>query len=137
MIKGYLPQGLCTAVLDAMPLDFTVIDEKDRIVAWNHHDRRTFKRRESVLGKDVRACHRIESLRLIESILERLKSRAADKVEFRIKSGSGEGEGLREIFVVYWALRDESGRYLGCMETTQVTREGMGHTHRQPHQEQV
>ena len=137
MIKGSLPEGLCKAVLDTMPLDFTVIDEKDRIVAWNNHENRTFKRRESVLGKDVRACHRKESLLLIESILERLKSGTADKVEFRIKSGPADGEEPREIFVVYWALRDGGGKYLGCMETTQVASEGIGHTQAQPHHGQV
>jgi uncharacterized protein len=124
MVKGSLSRGIMDSVLNTFPLDFTVIDEDDKIVAWNNHENRLFKRAESVLGKDVRACHHRESIPRIESILAILKSGAANEVDFWLENSSGEPLNRSKIWVVYWALRDENVKYLGCMETTQVVDEG-------------
>lgn len=116
LIKGSLPDDVLEAVLDTIPVDFTVIDGDDKVIAWNRHESRRFKRGASVLGRDVRSCHKPASLPMIESILSRLKSGAADRVEFRIEPPGPEDITL---WIVYWALRDKDGKYVGCMETTQ------------------
>jgi DUF438 domain-containing protein len=121
VIKGSLPADILGAALDALPLDVTVIDADDRVLAWNKHETRRFKRGPSVLGRDVRSCHRPESLPMVESVLSRLRSGETDRVEFRIDRGEPENV---TIWVVYWALRDKDGKYLGCMETDQTIRKG-------------
>lgn len=123
MIKGSLPADILEAALDALPVDITVIDADDKVRVWNKHETRRFRRGPSVLGRDVRSCHRPESLPMVESVLSRLKSGETDKVEFRIERGQPENIA---ICVVYWALRDNDGKYLGCMETDQTIGKGAG-----------
>lgn len=118
MIKEKLNDEIIEALLDALPFELTVIDADDRILGWNKHETRLFKRGKTVLGKDVRACHAPSSISAIDLLLDQLKSGENDRVEFWIDGHPKAMPG--RIWVVYSAIRDTDGRYLGCVETTQV-----------------
>lgn len=54
---GKIPENVLEAILESLPIEFSVLDEKDNILLWNKHDSRIFKRPKSVIGKNVRKCH--------------------------------------------------------------------------------
>jgi DUF438 domain-containing protein len=57
-----LADPLLQALLATLPLEFSVTDTNDKVVAWNKHETRLFTRAKAVLGRDVRNCHPKKSL---------------------------------------------------------------------------
>ena len=58
---GTLDANLVDALLDSLRVELTVIDAQDRVVGWNRHSDRRFRRREAILGTDTLTCHPPES----------------------------------------------------------------------------
>jgi len=71
---GKLPSDVLEAVLETVPVEFSVLDADDKVLAWNKHETRIFKRPEAVVGRDVRNCHPKKSLHKVEQILSEMKS---------------------------------------------------------------
>ncbi len=61
------------ALLEAVPFEFSVLDKDDKVLAWNKHETRIFKRPVGVVGRDVRNCHPKKSLSKVEKILDEMK----------------------------------------------------------------
>jgi hypothetical protein len=118
-MEGNLPENVLEAMLEAMPLEFSIVDKNDKVLAWNKHDSRLFKRPRSVVGNDVRNCHPKQSLDKVEVILEEMKAGKRDSASFWIDMKTGESEKAQKILIQYFALRDPDGNYLGCMEASQ------------------
>ncbi len=116
---GNLSDELLQAVLETIPIEFSVLDANDKVVGWNKHETRIFKRAESVVGKDVRNCHPPKSLDKVERILTEMKEGKRDKARFWINLPIGPNKERHKIMIEYYALRDSSGKYLGCLEATQ------------------
>ena len=116
---GNLSDNILELLLEALPVEFSVVDENDRVLAWNKHESRIFKRSERVLGRNVRDCHPKKSLDKVETILEEMKERKREKASFWIDLPIGENNKKNKVLIEYYALRDKSGKYLGCMEVTQ------------------
>jgi len=116
---GKLPSDVLEAILETIPVEFSVLDSDDKVLGWNKHETRIFKRPEGVVGRDVRKCHPQKSLAKVEQILSEMKSGKRDKAEFWIDLPIGaEGE-KHKILIEYFALRDKDGKYLGCLEASQ------------------
>jgi len=107
------------AILETLPLEFSVLDKNDEVLAWNKHETRIFKRPEAALGRNVRKCHPPKSLAKVEQILSEMKSGKRDIAEFWIDLPIGEGGAKRKILIRYLALRNKNGGYLGCLEASQ------------------
>ena len=118
---GNLTGDLLDAVLETLPIQFSVIDADDKVVAWNKHETRLFKRPEAVLGKDVRDCHPPKSLAMVEQLLDEMKAGTRDSARFWIDMAVAEGGEKHKILIEYFALRDADGQYLGCLESGQDT----------------
>ena len=119
MIKGKLPNDVLGALLETLPVEFSIVDAEDKVLAWNRHDSRVFRRSENVLGRDVRACHPGKSLAAVEAIIMEMKKGTRQSAEFWIDmklDGAAEPE---KILIQYFALRGEGGKYLGCLECSQ------------------
>jgi PAS domain S-box-containing protein len=114
---GKLSREIIEAILETLPVEITVLDENDRIVAWNTRRPRIFGRPEDVLGRDVRACHSVKSLDVVERLLREMKSEERESARFWYDQ-MVEGRS-QKVLVDYFALRDEKGRYLGCIEALQ------------------
>jgi len=113
---GSLDGELLEAVLETIPLEFSVLNAEDRVAAWNRHETRIFRRPEAALGRNVRDCHPRKSLEKVERILEEMKAAKRDRARFWIDL---ERDGQkRKILIEYYALRSPDGRYLGCLECT-------------------
>lgn len=118
-MKGTLEETLIEGLMEALPMEITVIDREDRIVAWNEREPRLFERKEEILGMDVRTCHSEQSNRMIDRMLSEMKGGSDDSFRFWYDHEI-EGETRTEkILIEYIALRDLEGNYIGCMETMQ------------------
>ena len=107
------------AILETLPIEFSVLDKDDNVLAWNKHETRIFKRPEAALGKNVRSCHPKKSLAKVEQILSEMKNGSRDKAQFWIDLPIGKNAEKNKVLIEYYALRDEKGKYLGCLEASQ------------------
>jgi DUF438 domain-containing protein len=98
------------AILNALPIELIFVDEKDRLQYCNKVERQERMSQGETLGRDIRNCHKPESLPRTDRMLEDLRSGKKDEDEFWI---DGLGVKLLNRFL---AVRDPSGRYLGCIE---------------------
>ncbi len=116
---GELDPKLLEALLESIPVEISVLNAEDKVEGWNKHETRLFKRPKGVLGRDVRNCHPEKSLDKVEQIISEMKAGTRDKARFWIDT-SVEGENKpQKILIEYYALRDDEGNYLGCVEVTQ------------------
>ncbi len=119
MLKGQIPEPVLSALLDTLPIEFSIVAANDKVMAWNRHETRLFRRVENVLGRDVRLCHPSKSLQSVEKIISEMKQGARESAEFWLDLRVPGQEELEKVLIQYFALRDPSGRYLGCLECTQ------------------
>ena len=115
---GSLDEEHLQAILETLPIEFSVLDKDDKVLAWNKHETRIFKRPEAVVGRDVRNCHPKKSLSKVEQILKEMKQGTRDKARFWIDMDLEDGK-KHKIMIEYYALRDENKEYLGCLEASQ------------------
>ena len=116
---GKLPTNVLEAVLETLPVEFSVLDTNDQVLAWNKHETRIFKRPEGVVGRNVRDCHPHKSLHKVETILNEMKQGTRDRARFWIDLTMKNVEAPQKILIEYYALRDSNGNYLGCLEASQ------------------
>jgi len=116
---GKLPEVVLQAVLETIPLEFSVIDKNEKVLAWNKHATRIFKRPEAVVGRDVRNCHPKKSLNKVEQILQEMKAGKRQNARFYIDLPLGPKGEKEKVLIEYYALRNAEGDYLGCLEASQ------------------
>ena len=110
---GTMTREVLEAVLNALPVDITFVDDKDKVRYFSQSPERIFVRSKSIIGREVRKCHPQKSVDRVEQILNDFRAGTRDKAEFWIKMG----EAL--IYIRYFPVRDTAGSYLGCLEVTQ------------------
>jgi DUF438 domain-containing protein len=98
------------AILNALPIDFIFVDGNDRLQYCNKAERQAQMKQREILGRDIRNCHKPESLPRTDQMLDDFRSGRTDENEFWV---DGLGVKLLNRFL---AVRDESGEYLGCIE---------------------
>ena len=118
---GSLPKDVLEALLETIPIEFSIVDANDQVLAWNKHESRIFKRPTGVVGKSVQKCHPQKSLQKVEQILQEMKAGTRDKARFWIDL-TIDGE-KQKVLIEYYALRDAEGNYLGCLEASQNIQE--------------
>ncbi len=117
-----LPTGSLTfqqllAIFRTLPVDLTFVDADDRVAFYSEGPDRIFARSRAILGRQVQHCHPPRSVGVVNRILEDFRSGRHGVAEFWIPFHG------RFVHIRYFAVRDESGRYLGTLEVTQdVTR---------------
>ncbi len=110
---GELPIGTLKAIFDTLPVDITFVDEADTVRYYSKGDDRIFRRTPAVIGRKVPDCHPKESLDKVNQVLSELKSGERKMAEFWIDLKG------RKIYIRYFAVKDENGKYLGTLEVTQ------------------
>lgn len=101
------------ALLDTLPVEFSFIDEEDRVQIFNKNGDRIFPRPRSVIGRRVQDCHPQKSLHKVQQLLDEMKTGSRDVAEFWI-----DHRGMK-VYIRYFAVRDSTGMYLGCLEVSQ------------------
>ena len=100
-------------MLTHLPVDLTFVDENDRVAYYSEGPERIFPRSPAIIGREVRNCHPPKSVHLVNQILDAFKSSSRDTAEFWIELGG------KFIYIRYFAVRDKTGYYRGCLEVSQ------------------
>ncbi|HDQ16338.1 MAG TPA: PAS domain S-box protein [Bacteroidetes bacterium] len=116
---GKPDEKVLDAILETLPVEFSALDKNDKVLCWNKHETRIFKRPEAALGRDVKKCHPPKSLDKVEQILKEMKEGKRDIASFWIDLPIGKNKEMRKILIQYFAVRDKNGKYLGCLEASQ------------------
>ena len=116
-----LNEAMIKAMFETVPFEITVIDSHDEVAGWNKHDFRLFHRPMNCMGLNFRECHPSQSLPKVEAIVNEMKAGIRDQARFWINLPIPIGSHGKphKILIEFFALRDEQGHYLGCMECTQ------------------
>ena len=101
------------AILDALPVEVSFVDDADTVRYYSKGDKRIFRRTPAVIGRKVQDCHPPKSLYKVEQVISDLKSGKRDVAEFWIELNG------RKIYIRYFSVRDKAGKYLGVLEVTQ------------------
>jgi len=112
MIENLKPEVI-EAMLDAMPIEISFVNENDEVKYFNKNGDRIFPRPRSIVGKKVQQCHPQKSLHKVLQILEAFKNGKKDAAEFWINLKG------RQIYIRYFPLQDKDGKYLGTLEVSQ------------------
>jgi len=112
-----MDEKLVRAVVETIPAEITVIDANDEVVAWNRHENRLFHRPMTCMGLNFRKCHPEHSLAKVEQIVAEMKSGTRQQARFWIQAKVGDERHM--VLIEFFALHDEGGKYLGCLEVTQ------------------
>jgi PAS domain S-box-containing protein len=116
---GKISEEELDAVLETLPIEFSILNKEDKVLAWNKHETRIFKRPEGAIGRDVRKCHPQKSLSKVEQIISEMKAGKRDKAEFWIDLPIGSKGEKHKILIRYFAIRNKDKKYLGCLEVSQ------------------
>ncbi len=111
--SGSLTPLQLQTILNTIPFDLTFVDENDTVKYFTQGRERIFERNRAIIGRKVQNCHPPGSVHIVQQILDDFKSGKADRAPFWITLKD------RFIHIEYFAVRDESGAYLGTLEVSQ------------------
>jgi len=112
-MTGNIGKEVLDAVLNALPVEISFVDENDTVRYFNKNGDRIFPRPPAVIGRKVQDCHPKKSLHKVSQILDDFKNNKKSSAEFWIDLKG------RKVYIRYFAVRDKSGKYLGCLEVSQ------------------
>ncbi|MFN2371199.1 MAG: DUF438 domain-containing protein [Candidatus Krumholzibacteriia bacterium] len=110
---GTLAPAQLEAMLNTIPFDVTFVDADDTVRYFSHGKERIFARTKAILGRQVQYCHPPKSVGMVERILDDFRAGREDHARFWITLGG------RFLCIEYFAMKDEAGAYLGCLEVSQ------------------
>jgi DUF438 domain-containing protein len=110
---GSISAELVNLMLTHLPVDLTLVDEEDRVSYYSNGKHRIFPRSPAIIGRKVQRCHPPDSVDIVNKLLEAFKTGEKDEADFWISMKG------RFVYIRYFALRDASGRYKGCLEVSQ------------------
>jgi uncharacterized protein len=113
-----LPSGSFTktelqAILNMLPVDMTFVDKNEKVKYFSQGKERIFHRSRAILNRDVKLCHPPSSVHIVEQIQEDFRSGRQDHAPFWINMKD------KFIYIEYYALRDDEGKFLGTLEVSQ------------------
>lgn len=100
------------AILNTLPIDMTFVDKDDKVKYFSQGAERIFQRNRAILNRDVRHCHPPASAHIVDKIIDDFKTGRHSRAPFWINMGG------KMIHIEYFALRGESGEYLGTLEVS-------------------
>lgn len=100
-------------IMNHLPVDLTFIDQDDVVRFFSHGKDRIFARTKAVIGRTVQNCHPPQSVHVVNELLADFKAGKKDVEDFWIPFKD------KFVYIRYFAVRDESGQYIGTLEFTQ------------------
>lgn len=100
-------------VLNNLPVDFTVVDENNRVLYFNNPPQRIFPRSPAIVGREVKNCHPPNSLDKVVEIIDAFRAGRKSHARFWINIRN------KKLLIEYFALRDAQGNYRGVLEVSQ------------------
>jgi PAS domain S-box-containing protein len=111
--NGTLTLEQLELLFNNLPVDTTFVDEHDTVRFFSESPNRIFVRSRAVIGRSVQLCHPKDSIHAVQEILDDFRAGKRDTAEFWIELGG------KTIHIRYFALRNNSGNYMGCLEVSQ------------------
>jgi DUF438 domain-containing protein len=109
-----LERGVLATILNTLPIEISFVDADDRVRYFSHEKGdKIFPRFRSAIGTAVENCHPEKSVEKVKQILADFKTGRRDVAEFWIDFQG------KKVHVRYFPVKDDAGRYLGCLETVQ------------------
>ncbi|MYM17064.1 hypothetical protein GTH50_01475 [Lactobacillus gasseri] len=112
---GHLSLEQLNAIFRTIPQEMDVLDENDRIV-WSSMNNRLFKRTEKDIGKTVFEVHPGHSQRHVKEVLNQMHAGNRKNISIMITKDE------QPINISFYSLHNEDGKYIGCIEVTQVVK---------------
>ena len=100
-------------LFSTLPFDVTFVDKDDSVRYFSPGKERIFERTRAILGRKVQYCHPPKSVHIVNKIVADFKSGKQERARFWINMGG------KMIYIVYYAVRDDKGEYIGTLEVTQ------------------
>ena len=100
-------------LLNHLPVDVTLVDEKDEVRYFSTPGHRIFPRSKAIIGRLVENCHPPSSVHIVKQLVDDFRNGKKQKESFWIQMGD------KFILIQYFALRDENGVYRGTLEVSQ------------------
>ncbi len=110
---GKLTVDQISRIFMNIPVDVSFVNSEDEVMFYNDVSHRLFPRSPGVIGRKVQNCHPAKSHHIVNRILDAFKAGEKDVADFVIN--------LKGTWVQirYFAIRDENGKYMGCLEVSQ------------------
>ena len=113
-LVGRFDAPLLEAVIEALPVEISLVDAEDKVRFYNHDGKRIFPRTPSVIGRNVRDCHPPKSLDKVLAIINGFKSgERKEPAEFWIQLNG------KFVYIRYFRVEGKNGEYAGTLEVTQ------------------
>ena len=110
---GQLTLEQINLIYQHMPVDLSYVDENELVCFYTDTKHRVFPRSKNVIGREVKNCHPKASVHIVEEIIKKFRSGEQDKAEFWINKPD------LFIYIIYYAVRDENGKFRGVLEMMQ------------------
>ena len=110
---GHVSLDQLAALFSTLPLDLTFVDADDRVAFFTEGPDRIFARSKAIIGRKVQHCHPPRSVEIVDRILADFKTGRQNLAEFWIDFQG------KFVHIRYFAVRSETGEYLGTVELTQ------------------
>ncbi|MHA1862304.1 MAG: DUF438 domain-containing protein [Candidatus Thorarchaeota archaeon] len=111
--SGTLTLEQLELLFNHLPVDTTFVDEQDKVRFFSESPNRIFVRSRAIIGRSVQLCHPQGSVHIVQGILDDFRAGKRDTAEFWLNLGG------KTVHIRYFALRNSSGKYLGCLEVSQ------------------
>jgi len=112
---GTLTPKQINLIFKHMPFDVTYVDEFDEVRYYNKGDERIFPRSPGIIGRQVKYCHPPKSVHIVEKIIAAFKKGEKNEANFWVDFGE------KLIYIQYFAIRNDTGKYKGILEITYDT----------------
>ena len=113
-LVGKFDAPLLEAVIEALPVEISLVDAEDKVRFYNHDGKRIFPRTPETIGRNVRQCHPPKSLDKVLAIINGFKDGSrTEPAEFWIQLQG------KFVYIRYFRVAGKDGAYLGTLEVTQ------------------
>ncbi|RVU70476.1 MULTISPECIES: PAS domain-containing protein [Lactobacillus] len=113
---GHLGLAELNAIFTTIPQEFDVLDENDVVVWSSMNEHRLFPRTEKDIGKTVYEVHPGHSQGRVKAVLQQMHEGKRESISINIHKNN------IPVNISFYSLHDDSGKYLGCVEVTQPTK---------------
>ena len=114
MPGGHLTIEQLTAMLDTLPIEITFVDADNINRYFNDGpNAKVFKRPQMAIDREVFSCHPPKIEPMVRAIIDDFRSGRRDQVPVWMEKQG------RAMLVLYMAVRDKQGQYLGTVEMVQ------------------
>ena len=109
---GNIALPVLETILNTIPFELGFCDENDEFQWFTDNGHRVYKRSKETFGKNVLGLHHGGARPQVQELLKQFHAGTKDNFEFLLDLDG------RKIYISFYAVHDENGKYLGCFDFT-------------------